>query len=60
MNMGFFGVCGARVIVRSIGGISSIIVSSNFGITIGGISDVFKMGYFGVVCVFGIFIAFSQ
>ena len=37
---GFFGVYGASIIVISFGGIISIIVSSNFGITIGGISDV--------------------
>ena len=48
MNMGIFGVCVSNVIVNIIWGISSIIVSNNSGITIGGISDVF-MGFFWVL-----------
>ena len=40
---GCFGVCGARIIVGSIGGIRSIIVRINIGITIRGISDIFKV-----------------
>ena len=42
---GWFGVYGARIIVSSIGVVSRIIVSSNFGITIGGISEVFNGGF---------------
>ena len=57
MNMEIVGVCGASITVSSIGGISSIIVRKMFGITIGGISDVFKC-FFGVVGIFDIFIAF--
>ena len=41
----FFGVCGSRIIISSIEGIISIIFSSNFVIVVGGISDVFKMGF---------------
>ena len=54
----FLGVCGAIIIVISIGSTISIIVSSNFGITIGGISDILNV--FGVVGVFEILIVFSQ
>ena len=49
MSMKIFGVCGDIIIVSGIGRISIIIVSSNFGITMGGISDVLKwvLGYCG-------------
>ena len=41
--MGFFGFCGASIIVSIVGGIISIIVSSNFGSNIGGTSDVLNV-----------------
>ena len=40
MNMGTCGVCRSSIIVRSNGGISSINIRRNFGITIGGIYNV--------------------
>ena len=42
---GGVGICGASIIVRIIAGISSIIVSNHFVITIRGTNDVFFMGF---------------
>ena len=59
MNMGLFGVCGTSIIAISIGGTSTIIVNSIFGITTGSISDVLIL-FWGAVSVFEILIAFTQ